>query len=473
MTAPGTMTLAELQALIADNKGEWEHIEFKKSTGELHGGMETLYGFLNGSGGKVLFGVNNAGKVLGQDVTDSTFQEVANAIRKLEPPAWIEQARILVNGSKEVLMLVAAQQTDGPYTFDGRPYRRIGNTTIRMPQADYQRRLLARALAKERWENQVAEGYPVADLDMTEVERTLRAAVHQGRLESEPADPVEGLDRFQLRADGQLLRAAVVLFGKKPSANYPQCQLRLARFKGIDKTEFLDNRQVQGHAFHLLDEAMHFILRNIPIAGRIESGKLERTDTPLYPPLALREALVNALCHRDYSVSGGAVHVAIFDDRLEIISTGLLPPGITIDDLKRVHVSRPRNSLIAGVFYRRGLIEQWGRGTQKIVDWCVAAGQPEPEFEEQAGAVVVRFRPSGYHPPLRVSHDLTDRQRRILLVLSDGERWRVRDILDKLPDRPAARTLREDLQLLKKVGLVESAGRSVAARWWLKPSQNS
>jgi len=93
------------------------------------------------------------------------------------------------------------------------------------------------------------------------------------------ADPIEALDRFQLRAHARLLRAAVVLFGKKPSGNYPQCQLRLARFKGIDKTEFLDNRQVQGHAFGLLDEAMHFILRNIPIAGRIESAKLERTDT--------------------------------------------------------------------------------------------------------------------------------------------------------------------------------------------------
>lgn len=467
------MTLAELQKLIANSKGEWEHIEFKKTTGELQGGMETLCGFLNGSGGKVLFGVTNAGKVIGQEMTDPTFQEIANAIRKLEPPAWIEQTRIPVGGTKEVLSLATTVHADTPYTFDSRPYLRIGNTTSRMPQHEYQKRLLARAFAKDRWENQIADDYRIDDLDLEEVERTVRGAVHQGRLESDVADPIEALDRFQLRADGKLLRAAVVLFGKKPSADYPQCQLRLARFKGTDKTEFLDNRQVQGHAFRLLDEAMHFILRNIPIAGRIESGKLERTDTPLYPPLALREALVNALCHRDYTIPGGAVHVAIYDDRLEIISTGLLPPGISLDDLKRVHVSRPRNPVIAAVFYRRGLIEQWGRGTQKIVNWCVEAGQPEPEFEEQAGAILVRFRPSGYHPPLRVGHDLTDRQRKILLILSDRQRWRVRDILAKLPDNPAPRTLRDDLQLLKRVGLVESGGRSVAARWWLKTEETS
>jgi ATP-dependent DNA helicase RecG len=113
------------------------------------------------------------------------------------------------------------------------------------------------------------------------------------------------------------------------------------------------------------------------------------------------------------------------------------------------------------------LIEKWGRGTQKIVDWCLEAGQPEPEFEEQAGAVVVRFRPSGYHPPLRVSHDLTDRQREILLILSDRERWRLRDIQERLSDSPAERTLRDDLQFLKKAGLVDSGGKSVAARWWL------
>ena len=335
MTAPGIMTLAELQTLIADSTGEWEHIEFKRTTGELQGGMETLCGFLNGTGGKVIFGVTQAGKIQGQDTTDATFQEVANAIRKLEPPSWIEQTRVPLGETREVLILATTEQADGPYTFDGRPYLRIGNTTSRMPQAEYQRRLLARALAKERWENQIAEGYTLADMDMAEVERTFRAAVHQGRLESAPADPVEGLDRLHLRVDGRSLRAAVVLFGRKLMPDYPQCALRLARFKGTDKTEFLDNRQMHGHAFQLLDEAMHFILRNIPIAGRIEPGKLERQDTPLYPPLALREALVNALCHRDYTIPGGAVSVGIYDDRLEVISMGLLPAGITVADLKR------------------------------------------------------------------------------------------------------------------------------------------
>lgn len=468
MTALGTMTLAELQGLIADSKGEWEHIEFKKTTGELHGGMETLCGFLNGSGGKVLFGVTNAGKVQGQDMGDATFQEVANAIRKLEPPAWIEQTRVPVAGTKEVLLLETTQRTDSPYTFDGRPYQRIGNTTSRMPQPEYERRLLARTKNQQRWESEVAEGYSLESLDSKEIKKTLRAAVEAGRLESTVTTPAEALERFHLRVGGKVLRAAVVLFGRQMLPDFPQCSLRLARFKGTTKTEFLDQRQLDGHAFLLLEEADLFLRRHLPVAGRIEPGVLERQDEPLYPPLALREALVNALCHRDYSIPGGAVNVAIFDDRLEIISSGLLPPGITVADLKREHVSRPRNPLIAEVFYRRGLIERWGRGTQKILELCRIAGQPEAEFEEQSGNVVVRFRLSQYTPPLRVSHDLTDRQRGILQLLSDGVKWKVQDILRSLKSPPAKRTLQDDLSLLRNLGLIESGSRGAGARWWLK-----
>ena len=412
--------------------------------------------------------MTDSGKIHGQDVTDATLREVAGEIRKIDPPAVFEQTRVPVREGKEVLLLETTTALDVPYTYDGRPYKRIGPTTSLMPQSEYQQRLLSRSHALQRWENQLAEGYSANDLDTEEIDRTVREAIQSGRLESRSSDPFDALDRLQLRVDGQLLRAAVVLFGRKLLPYYPQCTVRLGRFKGTDKSEFLDQRQLHGHAFQILDEAMHFILRNIPISGHFEPGKLERQDVPLYPPLALREALVNAICHRDYTIAGGAIFVAIFDDRLEVTSLGLLPPGITVADLKRDHASRLRNPLIAGVFYRRGLIEQWGRGTQKIVTWCVAAGQPEPEFEEQAGAVVVRFRPSGYHPPLRVSQDLSERQRRILLTLSSRKEWTFPEIFEALDNPPSERTVRMELSELSGLGLVGSRGRGKFARWWLK-----
>ena len=345
-------------------------VEFKKSTAQLSRAGETLCAFLNGRGGRVLIGVTPASKVVGQQVGDSTLCDVAAMLQCLDPPANVEIQRVALENGREVLVLCAPPSRDnGPFTFAGRPYRRLGSTTSVMPQEEYQRLLLERGHSWRRWENGPAEGVEIDDLDQEEILRTVRLGIEAGRLpEATGTDLAEILDRLKLRRKGRLLDAAVVLFGKDPMTDYPQCHLRLARFKGIDRSEFLDNRQVYGNAFRLLEEGMAFLLRHLPIAGRFEPGRIERIDEPLFPVAALREAFVNALCHRDYAITGGCVSAAIFDDRLEIWSDGTLPFGLKVEDLKRPHKSLPRNPLITGVFYRRGLVEEWGRGTQMIVD---------------------------------------------------------------------------------------------------------
>ncbi|MHB9038896.1 MAG: ATP-binding protein [Armatimonadota bacterium] len=113
----------------------------------------------------------------------------------------------------------------------------------------------------------------------------------------------------------------------------------MARFRGVDKTEFIDNRLEHGNAFDLFQRAQRFFRDHLPVAGRIVPGLFERVDDPLYPPAALREAVANALCHRDYAKAGGSVSIAIFDDRLEISSSGILPFDLTPDDLLRPHAS--------------------------------------------------------------------------------------------------------------------------------------
>ncbi len=356
-----------------------------------------------------------------------------------------------------------------PFTYEGHAYERVGSTTRRMPQAKYERLLVERGHSRHRWENQPSEGYDLDDLDKEEVLRTVRLGINAGRLpEATGSDIADILDRFKLRRDGRLLDAAVVLFAKDPLPDYPQCHLRLARFKGIDRTEFLDNRQVHGHAFHLLKEGMAFLLKHLPIAGRFERGRIERIDEPLFPVAALREAMVNALCHRDYSITGGCVSAAIFDDRLEIWSDGTLPFGLTPEDLKRTHRSLPRNPFIMNAFYLRGLVEEWGRGTQMIVDLCLRAGHPEPEFVAEGNAFGVRFLPSGYIAPHRVVHDLTERQREILQVLSRRADAPLRVIREGLAHPAADRTIQEDLAHLRMLGLVDGSGRGRGARYWLR-----
>ena len=245
------------------------------------------------------------------------------------------------------------------------------------------RGLLERSHRRRRWESETAAGYTIYDLDQDEVLRTGRLQSGSPRLpESSAAEIHDGLERLGLGRKNRLSNAAVVRFGTRLAPEFTQCQLHMARFRGKDKSEFLARRQIVGHAFQLLDEAMRFLRRHLPVAGRVQPGLFEPQDEPLFPVAALREALVNAICHRDYGRPDGAVRLAIYGDRLEIWSDGALPVGVVPEDLRREHRPRLRNPLIADVFYRRGLIERWGRGTEKIVELCVRAGHREPEFGE-------------------------------------------------------------------------------------------
>ena len=170
--------------------------------------------------------------------------------------------------------------------------------------------------SEQRWENQPATGWSINDLEVGEIRRTAAEAIRSGRMEEPPSrEPADLLRGLGLLRDGALLRAAAVLFGNRERLEFemPQCLLRIARFRGTDRMEFLDNRQFNGNTFALLASAERFLRDSIPIAGRFESDRFERIDEPLYPPLATREALANALCHRDYSIGGGSVGVAIYD----------------------------------------------------------------------------------------------------------------------------------------------------------------
>ena len=463
----------EIEQIVKE--GESETLEFKKSTAQLRRAAETLCGMLNGHGGRVLIGVTSDGHVIGQEISDKTMREVAELFRNFEPPPAIVQTRVRMATGREVLVLEDIPNPElRPYVFGGRPYQRLSSTTSIMPQTTYQGLLAERSHSRFRWENQLAESYNLSDLDAEEILRTARLGIAAGRLpEFTGSDTPDILSRLDLFKDGKLNNAAVMLFGTRFMPDYPQCQLRMARFRGVDKSEFLDQRQIEGHAFALLEEAMLFLRRHLPVAGRIVPGLFEREDEPLFPLETLREALVNAFCHRDYTIVGGAVSLAIFDDRLEIWSDGTLPFGLKPEDLKREHPSRPRNPLIAKIFYLRGIIERWGRGTQKIVELCVKAGHPEPEFGEQAGSVWVRFLPSGYIAPHRVAHDLTERQREILQIIAHNATLPLRAITERMVHPPASATVRDDLYHLKRLELIDSRGHGRGAVWFLRKEKGN
>ena len=446
-----------------------EVLEFKSTTGTRREALRTVCAMLNQRGGHVLLGVAPTGNVIGQQVSERTIEEVSAEIQKIDPPAFPVIERVPIAGDREVIVISATQGPARPYVYRGAAYRRIGNTTVTMSADEYNRMLFERMHSEQRWENQPATGWSVEDLDVGEIRRTVAEAVRRGRLEDpgtrEPTELLRGLGLFQ---HGVLLRAAAVLFGNAERLEFemPQCLLRVARFRGLDRMEFLDNRQFHGNAFALLASAERFLRDTLPIAGRFEADRFERIDEPLYPPLATRESLANALCHRDYAIGGGSVGVAVYDDRLEVTSSGTLHFGLTPEKLFAPHESLPWNPLIARTFYRRGIIEEWGRGTLKMAALTATAGLPRPEIEDAGGCVTVRFRHGHYVPSKGDQTGLTDLQQAILALLDRAdEGLALREIRARLVLDASERQVRWALAVLKKRGLVVSIGRGQVARW--------
>jgi len=449
--------------------GESEVLEFKRTTGQRREGTRTLCAMLNHRGGHVLFGVESDGRVVGQQVGDRTIEELSQEIQNIDPPSFPTIDRVDLDNGLSVLVVSVGTGANKPYSYQGQAYRRVGNTTLAMSRDEYNRMLLERLHGEHRWENEPARDWAVTDLDAVEITRTLEEAIRRGRIEDPGTrEPEEILRGLGLMKQGTLLRAALVLFGRaeRLAADVPQCLLRVARFAGTDKTEFRDNRQFRGHAFELLLAAERFLREHVPVAGHVVAKRLERVDEPLYPPVAVREALANAFCHRDYAIGGGSVGVAVYDDRLEVTSSGTLHFGLTPEDLFGPHESLPWNPLIAAVFYRRGIIEAWGRGTLKMAELTQQAGLPHLEIEDAGGCVTVRFRPSRNVPPRRARTDLTYRQQAILTLLGRAAvGMPLREIHNGLEAQATLRQVREDLATLRTLNLVGLNGRGRGARW--------
>ena len=384
------MDVQELYALIQAK--ESDILEFKTTTGQLERGMESLCGFINGNGGAVIFGINDDGTVKGQEITDKTKREIAEAIRHFEPFAKINTDYVDLHNGKSVVVISGAQcPSERPFLYKGRAYQRLESTTSIMPQTQYNQLLLQREHPKTRWELMENPDIYLDDLDEEEIRRTLRVGVENGRLPEVTLgySLEEALERMHLLVNGKSTNAAVVLFAKEERADFPQCLLRLARFKGTDKKIFVDNKQVRGNVFRMLDEAMSFFFKHLSLSGEIKG--LLREEHLSIPYLALREAVVNALCHRDYQTIGGSVGIAIFDDRIEISNYGRFPMDMDFEKNGRALQSIPQNPLIAMSFYYRKLFENWGRGIDLMLSECKKANVPEPHFYSHDNLVAVVF----------------------------------------------------------------------------------
>lgn len=436
MKASGNPTSTkQLKAVL--KKGEGQTLEFKRSTAELQGAMQSLCAFMNGAGGLVIIGVGPDGRLIGQDVSDATHQKIAAALDRFEPPAQVTMESADIGQGKQTIVLKAEAGNESvPFTFEGRAYERVGTTTRKMPQSRYEELLLERAHSKRRWENLPAKRLTLKDLDRKEILRTRELAIQQNRISPDTSRDIgEILDRLGLRVGGVLTEAAQVLYGKKFLPDYTQCLIKMGRFRGTEITgEIVDNRQEHMNAFSMVREGMAFLERTMPLGARFPKGQIFREDRFPVPLDALREILLNAVMHRDYSHYSGYVAIVVFDDRIEIRSYGRLPTGITVEQLSGRHDSKPTNPLIAEAFHRTGAVEVWGRGTNRVIGMCREHGAAPPIFEERQGFLIVTFKAqiiadgrtvsdaqSEALLPTQSATQSTDPVERLLTCLTQGE----------------------------------------------------
>ncbi len=477
------MNLAELKRMV---KNESIQTEFKSTTGELRQACQTLCAFLNDQGGWVFLGVKNDGRLIGQMVTDPTRQEIANELRKFEPPVSIEVNYVPIEGEKFVIAMRASAGNHIPYIYDGRPYYRLESSTSVMPQHLYEQLIVKRGQLNHTWEEFLADAYTIEDLDHDEIRKTVKQGVVAKRLPEAALkeDIVNILSRLKLVKNGKLKNAAVVLYANEMDSDFLQCMIKMARFKGTSKLDdFIDNQQFHGNAFQIFEQASNFMGKHLNIASSFHDNSFVRADKFTVPVLAVREAMINAVCHRNYQ-NASAISLAIFDDRMEIWNSGVLPKELDLEGLKEKHESYPRNKLIARTLYKLGYIERWGNGTLKIFDECREHGIPSPVFEEYSSGLSVQFifeEPIGPRlgvkkkqhsnkraKKLSILESLSNRQREIINIIEKNDNLKASDIMEKLLEPPAERTLRKDLLVLKKLDLIDFRGQTRSRVWYLK-----
>jgi predicted HTH transcriptional regulator len=240
----------------------------------------------------------------------------------------------------------------------------------------------------------------------------------------------------------------LLICGKERLERFPDTWFQVGRFRGGNKSDLLDKREIRESLVTSVESVMEFIRKHL-LQGQAIEG-LRRRDTLTVPPVALREALINSVVHADYAQTGAPFRVSIFDDRLEIENPGLLASGITVEDLDQ-GVSKLRNRIIARVFKEIGLVEQWGSGIHRMQAECEGVGLPRPRFEE----IGTRFRVTFGLKPVQ-SPVVDDVSKRILLALQNGKGLSTQALADVIG--LSARGTRLRLIKLVHQGMVREVG---------------
>ncbi|MCU4394663.1 AlbA family DNA-binding domain-containing protein [Acinetobacter parvus] len=458
--------------LLEIQKGESKTLEFKQQLPKGQQIAKTLIAFANGSGGKLIVGVTDDRQLVG--IQDDIFElqdKITSMIYELCAPQLAAQIYIENIDGVELLVVEVARGSLFPYYL--KPVGREQGTYIRLgasnrvasPEHIQQLELQRLNISFDALANYQ---YPLEKLNLTVLEEAFKAADKTLTLEKMLNLKLVIEEQGQRYASHGLL----ILLGQ-----YEHVMTQCARFKGTNMSVFLDRKEYTGDLFSQIEQAEIFIKNHLSLRAEIRG--LKRYDYLEIPENAIREALVNAYVHRDYSNFGRNIKVAVYDDLVNIVSPGGLPNGLTEADLLQGR-SEIRNRVLARVFRELGYIEHWGSGLQRIKQMCEAENLPTPEFLETNDFFDVKlYRPviesesgaiggaiggaiddsSGVIEDLGgaiEASQLTERQQEILVLIRANPKVSYRSLAEQLGINQSA--LQKHLNHLKDAGWLERMG---------------
>lgn len=412
--------------------------------------LKWICGFANASGGKLYIGIDDKGNVTGID-NHNKFRDILGVYAEIN----------LQEDKDKHYLEIIIPRFDVPISVRGKYYVRTGSTLQELKGPALNEFILKRT--GKTWDDIPEQRASINDIDKSSIKQFLKDARIVKRINVEDNISIPDLlEKLRLLEGGRLKRAAIVLFGKDPGKFYPNIAVKIGKFGNTD-ADLKFHEVIEGNLIQLKDRIgemlnAKFFIHPIDFMG------MQRVELDEYPVAAVREMIFNALVHRNYM--GAPTQIRLYDDNFSIWNDGGLPEGISEEDLKKVHRSKPRNPLIADTCFKAGYIDSWGRGTIKIIEACKDAGLPEPVLIEEQGGFLSKIFKDRFTKEQLKKAGLNDRQVKAVLYvkendsITNSEYQKINDTSD--------RTALRDLEGLIKLNIFIKQGEKKGTNYKLK-----
>lgn len=452
-------------------QGQNESLAFESESASTTRLAEAFAALANANGGKVLFGVDPHGAgVKGVRDPDALLERSLAAGLRCEPPLVLPRPELAELQGKQILVMDVPGGLPHAYAIRGKYITREGKKNrVLGPR---QLRQLLRERGEGNYEAQVATGASLDDLDRERLAAYAKLFSLQDGSRQRTEEVLDLLYRRGcLMKEGGLFRPTIsglLLFGREPQRLLPSAEILMARYPGKEMSDTLVRETARGPLAEQIRAAEAFVVSNMRKGARI--GELLREERHEYPVPAVREAIVNAVAHRDYSIRGDEIRVLMFADRIEVYSPGRLPGHITVENI--VEERFARNEVIVQVLTDMGFVERLGYGIDRIIRLAREARLPKPRFQETANGFRLTLLGAGEgFTAADRGRDrqvpLNERQEAALKFLEQRQRITNREYRELFPD-VSEETIRRDLYDMVEAGLLLKMGDKKGTYYILK-----